>query len=134
MSNGARPLSRGTLLRRVAGMLVGYYLHAWLANRGDVAAAAAPAASHLVTALLPLALAALLAGYAATLVSGGSTRTARLLGIALAAIAILATIQRLEQGLPPVAGHVAQIVTSPLCVAGGALLERHRTLWLRRVP
>ena len=122
-----------TLLQRTAGMLAGYYVHRasalWL-GAFDGVAPAAPTGLWLTVA--PLAIAALVAGYVATLISGGSTRTARLLGIALAVVAILATLQRLEQGLPLLTRQVAQIVTSPLCAAGGLLMERHRALWQRR--
>lgn len=114
-------------------MVAGYYVHRELLHWQRVfEGAPLTAPSGLLTMILPLGIAALTAGYVATLLGGGSTRTARLLGIALAAIAILGAIQRLEQGLPLLTRQVAQIVTSPLCVAGGVLLERHRALWLRR--
>lgn len=122
-----------TLLQRTAGMLAGYYVHRastqWLGVFDDTALAAP---TGLWMPVASLAVAALVAGYVATLVSGGSTRTARLLGIALAVVAILSALQRLEQGLPLLTRQVAQIATSPLCAAGGLLMERHRALWLRR--
>ena len=115
------------VLRRVAGMLAGSYVHRgvalWL-GVFDGVPAVVPAG--LLGALLPLAVAALLAGSVAGGISGGSTRTARLLGIALAAIAILAAIQRVEQGLPLLTRQVAQVLTAPLCAAGAAVLARHR--------
>ncbi len=123
----------GVLLRRAVGMVLGYYVHRELLQwHGAFEGAPLTAPTGLVATLLPFGLAALAAGYVATLVSRGSTRTARLLGIALAVIAILAALQRVEQGLPLLTRQIAQIVTSPLCVAGGVLLERHRGWWRRR--
>lgn len=113
-------------------MLGGYYVHGWAAlwlGVFDGAPLAAP--EGLVGALLRLAVAALVAGYVAGVLSGGSTRTARLLGIALAAIAILAAISQVEQGRPLLTGHLAQVLTAPLCRAGAALLARHRRLLAR---
>lgn len=122
-------LSRLGLLRRALGMVGGYYLHRWVVlwlGAFDGVAAVVPTG---LPWLLPIfAVAAVLAGYLASLIAGGSTRTARLLGIALAAIAILAALQRVEQGLPLLSRQVAQILTSPLCAAGAALSARHRRL------
>ncbi len=133
MTRPRRPLTPGALLRRAAGMVAGYFVHGSLLHwLGMLDRVPLTAPSGLLMTLLPFGGAALVAGYLATLVSGGSARTARLLGIALAAIAILAALQRLEQGLPLLTRQVAQIVTSPLCVAGGVLLERHLALWQRR--
>lgn len=112
-------------------MIVGYQLHAWLAAQGAEAGRAFP--EGLAAATLHHAAAALVAGYGCALLAGqASTRTARLLGIALAAIAGLAAFQRLEQALPLLSVHVAQVVASPACLLGAAWLERHRALWVAR--
>lgn len=121
------------LLRRAVGMVLGFYAHRELLQwHGAFEGTPLTVPTGLVATLLPFGIAALAAGYVAALLGGGSTRTARLLGIALAVIAILAALQRAEQGLPLLTRQVAQIVTSPLCVAGGVLLERHRGWWRRR--
>ena len=116
-------------------MIGGYYLHRWLVlwlGAFDGVPAGVPAG---LAGLLPtFAVGAVLAGYVASLVAGGSMRTARLLGIAIAAIAILAALQRVEQGLPLLSRQVAQIVTAPLCAAGAALAARHRRLVGARAP
>lgn len=119
-------------LRRAAGIVSGYYVHRWVALWLGVF----DARPHLLPdgwlgLLMRLAVAALLAGYVTSAIAGGSTRTARLLGIGLAAIAILAALQRAEQGLPLLTRQVAQMVTAPLCAAGAALFVRHRRMSAR---
>lgn len=122
--------SRVGVLRRALGIVGGYYVHRWVALwLGVFDGTPALAPEGWLGALVRLAVAALLAGYLTALVAGGSVRTARLLGIALAAIAILAALQRVEQGLPLLTRQLAQIVTAPLCAAGAALLGRHRRIW-----
>jgi len=113
-------------------MVAGYYAHRgvalWL---GVFEGAPATAPDGWLTLGVRLAVAALLAGYVTGAIAGGSLRTARLLGIALAAIAILAALQQVEQGRPVLTRHLAQIVTAPLCAAGAGLVARHRRLWAR---
>ena len=115
------------LARRALGMLGGYYVHRgvtlWL---GVFDGPAATLPSGLALLLSACAVAALLAGYAAAMVAGGSLRTARLLGIALAIVAVLAALQRLEQGLPVLSRHVALVVAAPLTSIGGWFALRHR--------
>lgn len=128
----ARPgvFSRAGVLRRAIGIVSGYYVHRWVVLwLGVFDGTPTPAPEALLGALVRLAVAALLAGYLTALVAGGSVRTARLLGVALAAIAILAALQRVEQGLPLLSRQVAQILTAPLCAAGAALQVRHRRMW-----
>ena len=124
--------SRTGLLRRVVGMVGGYYVHRWVALwLGVFDGVPAPVPDGWPGLSLRLGVAALLAGYVTTAIAAGSMRTARLLGIALAAIAILAALQRAEQGLPLFTRQVAQIATAPLCTAGAALFLRHRRMWKR---
>lgn len=111
-------------------MLAGYYAHRWLTlwfGVFDGPSHVMPAA--LWTLLVPCAVAALVGGYVATLVASGSTRTARLLGIALAVVALLAALQRIEQGLPLLSQQVALVVTAPCCSMGGWFARRHRDQW-----
>lgn len=125
-------VSRLGLLRRVAGIIAGYYVHRWIVLWLGAFDGVAPVVPTGLAWLLPtFAVAALIAGYVVAVIASGSTRTARLLGIALAAIAILAALQRVEQGLPLLSRQVAQILTAPLCAAGAALVARHRRLFSR---
>jgi hypothetical protein len=122
--------SRTGLLLRAVGIVSGYYVHRWVALwLGVFDGVPALVPDGWLGLLLRLAVAALLAGYVTSAIAAGSIRTARLLGIALAAIAILAALQRAEQGLPLFTRQVAQIVTAPLCAAGAALFVRHRRMW-----
>lgn len=122
--------SRTGLLLRAVGIVSGYYVHRWAALwLGVFDGVPALVPDEWLGLLLRLAVAALLAGYVTGAIAAGSIRTARLLGIALAAIAILSAMQRAEQGLPLFTRQVAQIVTAPLCAAGAALFVRHRRMW-----
>ena len=132
MTSAARTSAR-TLARRVVAILAGYYAHRWLLlwfGLFDGPSHVMPIA--LWPMLVPCAVAALLAGYLSTLVAGGSTRTARLLGLALAIVAVLSALQRLEQGLPPLSRHVALVVTAPFCSVGGWFAGRHQARLARR--
>ena len=42
------------------------------------------------------------------------------------------TLDSIAASLRGSSRQVAQIVTAPLCVTGGVLLERHRVSWRRR--
>jgi hypothetical protein len=121
-----------SVVRRAAAVIAGYWVYrtlvAMLMGAVDLDPTQVPGHALVASTLTFTAGAAIVSGYTCALIAKGRRLgAARLLATALAAIVVVALVQRLQQGLGPTWWLLVNLAAAPACMPGAMLCEYHRT-------